>query len=162
MASRGGLARLARLYGMVERLNAMQARAAASAVFEVDRAVERLAHESQKEMVAGREAMERGSRIEQIAAENRMKLDEARREALTRLKAERQLHYELAAETHRESRMESRQIDGMADRAREAADVESARREQHAADDRYLSRREWMRTLAVREAVTDDPEMWKG
>lgn len=162
MSARDGLGRLARLYGMVERLNAMQVRAAAAAVFEVDRAAERLERESRQDLATGREAMERGSRIEQIAAENRAKLDQQRRESLSRMKAERQLQYEAAAETHRESRMEALQIEGIADRARAAAAVESERRAQHAADDRYLSRREWIRGRTAREVVTDNPEMWKG
>jgi len=162
MAARDGLSRLARLYGMVERLNAMQARAAAASVFEVERAAERLERERQEEMNTGREAMVRGSRVEQIAAENRAKLDAERREALTRMKAERQLLYDEAAETHRESRIELRQIDGMVERTRAAAETEAERRAQHAADDRYLSRREWMRARTARETVADDSEMWNG
>jgi hypothetical protein len=149
--AKSGLNRLAKLYGMVEGLTAMQARMAAGAVFEMDQAEARLAERQKREQSEGRAGIARGSRIEALAAERSVAVDASRREWLAQMKIERERLYALAVEAHRESRMESRQIDGMLSRKRVAEEIESGRRTQNAADDRYLSRREWLRTKELRE-----------
>jgi hypothetical protein len=140
-----GLRRIAKLYGMVEEVRALQARASAAAVFEVERAVERLKEAEQEGIEMGRAGLERGSRVEAVSANASAVNDRERYKLLARLKVERQLAYEAAVELHRESRVELRQIEGLVERTRLKEDAETERRAQLASDDRFLSLREWMR-----------------
>jgi hypothetical protein len=143
------LKRLAKLYGMVEDLNAMQVKAAAASVFEVERAAEDLAARRLEGAAAGRAGLARGSRLEALSVEKSAVRDEARAELLARLGAERRVLLEAAVETHRESRVEARQVDGLVERTRETEELERDRREQRESDDRFLSRRSWSERKAL-------------
>ncbi len=145
MRSARGLKRLSKLYGLVENLKVMQVKAAASAVFEVERATDELTARRMRGAEEGRAGLERGSRLESLAEEQSASKDEARAELLTRLGAERRLELEAAVEAHRESRMEARQVDGLVERVRAREELERDRRAQRESDDRFLSRREWLR-----------------
>ncbi len=142
-AGPGGLKRLAKLYGMVESLQAMQVRSAAHALDEVERAALHLVATRHAEVCEGRRALEQGSRVESMAAERSSAVTEVRRAALAKMKAARRTEHALAVETHRASRVELRQIDGMVDRMQTAALSEVERFAQRVSDDRFLSRRVW-------------------
>jgi hypothetical protein len=146
-----GLKRLAKLYGMVENLHAMQLRAAAGAVDEVDEATARMHATRRDEVSQGRLALAHGSRVESMAVEKTAAANEARHKVLGRMKVERKDQHAAAGAAHRASRMERRQIDGVVERARVAAELEGERRAQGTSDDRFLSRREWMRAKELRE-----------
>jgi hypothetical protein len=151
MAAGAGLKRLAKLYGLVEQRNAMQVRAAAGAMHEVERAVEHLALSRHAELSTGRTALAQGSRVELMAAETTAAAHAQKRTLLAKLRIERRLVHEHAVLEHRASRMERRQIDGVVERSRAAAEVEMERRAQGTADDRFLTRREWTRAAELRE-----------
>jgi hypothetical protein len=123
----------------------MQVKAAAAAVFEVERAVEEIALRREQGVSAGRLGLAHGSRLEALAAEKSAINDEARAELLVKVGTERRGLLEAAVERHRESRMEAKQVDGLVERARAAEDAERERRAQAESDDRFLSRREWLR-----------------
>jgi hypothetical protein len=144
-----GLKRLAKLYGMVENLHAMQVRAAAGDVDEVDQAVSQLSAVKRDEVRQGRVALARGSRVESMAAERTAAASEVRRALLERMRAERRLTHEVALDAHRMSRLELRQVDRIVERVEKKKDVVAERRAQGTMDDRFLSRREWMRARAI-------------
>jgi hypothetical protein len=139
------LKRLAKLYGMVEGLHALEVKAAAASVFEVDRALESLTMRRLEGAVGGRDGVARGSRVEALSAEKSAEQDRARAELLARVAQERRLQLEAAVLAHRESRMETRQIDGLAGRLLTEAELERDRRDQAESDDRFVSRQIWMR-----------------
>jgi hypothetical protein len=146
-----GLKRLAKLYGMVENLHAMQVRAAAGAVDEVERAAQQMSVVKRDEVSQGRAALARGSRVESMAVERTATANEVRRMLLERIRAERRLTHEVALDAHRMSRLELRQIEGIVERVERKQDVVTERRAQGTMDDRFLSRREWMRARAICE-----------
>ena len=130
---------------MVEDLHAMQAKAAAAAVFEVERVEAELAARRAQGAAEGRDGLARGSRLEALAAEKGAVQDTARAELLARVGSERRLQLEAAVQAHRESRIETRQLAGLVDRVKASEDFERERRAQAESDDRFLSRREWLR-----------------
>ena len=144
MAGARGLKRLAKLYGMVEDLHAMQVKAAAAAVFEVERAEREMVARRLAGAAEGRAGLERGSRLEALSAEKSAMRDEARAELLARVSVERRALLDAALEAHRESRMEAAQVEGLAQRVRASEEWERERRAQAESDDRYLSRRAWL------------------
>jgi hypothetical protein len=143
------LKRLAKLYGMVETLNALQVKGAAAAVFEVERAEAELSARRVQGAAAAREGLARGSRLEALSVEKSCANDEARAALLAKAGAERSVRLEAAVMAHRESRMEARQVDGLVDRVQAAEEWERERRAQGESDDRFLSRREWLRGKGV-------------
>lgn len=148
MGRAGGLQRLGKLYGMVEKLNAMQVKAASAAVFEVERASCELVARRAQGAADGRAGLARGSRLEALSVEKSAQQDAARAELLAKAGAERRVRLEAALAAHRESRMEALQVDGLAERVREDEELAYARRAQAESDDRFLSRREWLRSKA--------------
>ena len=151
MAGAAGLKRLAKLYGMVETLHAMRVKAASGAVDEVERVTERLGVARRDEVSLAQAALERGSRVESMAAERTAAAGEVRRMLLARMRVERTVVYEAEVEAHRVSRLELRQIDGIVVRTQKKEQAKEERRAQEISDDRYLSRREWMRAKETRE-----------
>lgn len=146
-----GLRRLAKLYGMVENLHALEVRAAAGAVAEVERAAAQLKATRQAEVKEGRAGLARGSRVEAMAADNAEALHAASRLRMGQLKRERDHAHDAAAAAHRTSRLEKRQIDGVVERVEAAAAMMAGRKAQGTSDDRFLSRRAWTQTKELRE-----------
>lgn len=151
MGMAAGLKRLAKLYEMVENLHAMRVRAAAGAVEEVERAAAQLHMVSRDEASQGRAGLARGSRVESISTERTAGADAIRRGLLGRMRAERIMVHESALAAHRMSRIELRQMDRIVERIQEKIDIETERRAQGTSDDRFLSRREWMKAKELRE-----------
>ncbi len=129
---------------MVENLHAMQVKAAAAAVFEVERAEEEMAAHRMTGAAVGREGLTRGSRVEALSAEKSAVQDEARAALLARVGAERREQLGIAMEAHRESRVEAAQVEGLVERVQMREETERERRAQAESDDRYLSRRAWL------------------
>lgn len=123
----------------------MQVKASAAAVFEVERAVQDLAARRVQGVAEGRAGLARGSRLEALAEDLGSAKDKLRAEMLARVGAERRVRLEAAIEAHRGSRVESRQVDGLVERVKASAQLEDERRAQAESDDRFLSRREWLR-----------------
>ncbi len=137
--------RLEKLYAVVESRYALEVKAAAAAVFEVERAQEQLAARRLESAAEGRAGLERGSRLESLAAEKSAMHDDARAALLARMAAERRTQLDAAVEAHQASRVEARQAEGLLERARVREKREAERRAQAESDDRFLSRRSWLR-----------------
>jgi hypothetical protein len=119
-------------------------KAAAAAVYEVEHAQEELVARRLEGAAEGRAGLERGSRMESLAAEQSAIQDRARAELLVRMGAERRVALEAAVEAHLASRVEARQVEGLLERVRVREKREAERRAQAESDDRFLSRRSWL------------------
>jgi hypothetical protein len=69
------------------------------------------------------------------------------------IRVEREALWDAARETYRASRMQMEQVDSAVERTRMLEEMEATRRAQAATDDRYLSRRAWMRGQEERGEV---------
>ncbi len=149
-----GLKRLAKLYALVEQRNGLEVRAAAVALHDVEQVALTYAADRRLELIAARTALGGGSRIEALAAERTGAAYLAHGALLGRLREDLRSARDQAVHTHRASRVERRQLDGVVERAGTAERIEAGRREQGLADDRFLARREWTRERA-REAEAE-------
>ena len=145
------LKRLVTLYGLVERARAAEAALAQAAVNEVHAA-------RNAEMVRYGTGVENGRAAmlaEDAAARTVALAEEGSAAALWGRLAPLQLAREKATiealEAYRVSRLETEQMRSVADRERTLQALAMGRRAQAEADDRYSSRREWMR---AREGIS--------
>ncbi len=137
------MSRLARLYGMMERIRLAELRAAVNAVNEVAHASAVQAAVREREVVEGRAALAEGDRGGWMVAEKTREVAEARLERMALLRRARAAELEQAALVHRASRLKAEQMERVLERRRAAEAVEEGRREQAAADDRFASRLAW-------------------
>ena len=146
MATQKGVVRLASLYTMMERMRSVELRVAAGAMEDVaySAAIAATARESQ--IADARAAMSTGRREEWQVAETTRAVVEARIVRLAKLQAEREIILADAALRHRMSRLNMEQMDRIVDRTRSQEGVLEDRRLQAESDDRFASRRAWMRT----------------
>lgn len=149
MAAQKGVVRLASLYGMMERLRSVELRAAAGAVEDVACSAAIAADVREGQIMDARTAMATGSREEWQVAETTRGVVEARIERLEKLRAERAAAFEDAAHRHRISRVKMEQMDRVVDRSRAREAVQQGRRSQAESDDRFASRRAWMKVQQV-------------
>lgn len=126
-------------------MKAVQLKMAATALAEVDAVLVGRSAQRLEDRTAARDGLARGSRLETWMAEHNSNTDQARVELRKRLAEERRAALLAATEAHRESRMEARRINGLMVRIRLAEELERQRRSQAESDDRFLSRREWLR-----------------
>jgi hypothetical protein len=145
MAMGAGLKRLAKLYALMEQKNALEVRAAAMAVHEAEQAAQSLVAHRRVELSAARAGLANGSRIEALAAEHARGAYLIHGNHLRKLSDELRIAREQAADNHRTSRVERRQIDGVVERAKVVERTEADRREQGTSDDRFAARRQWTR-----------------
>jgi hypothetical protein len=149
MAAKNSMARVAQVYGMVERMRSVERRVAANAVDEVvcSEAIQTTVLTS---LLGGaRDALAAGNREEQQIAETARQRVELGLERLAQMRVERQAVLERVAAEHRESVVAMEQIDRLLERARAAESLEADRREQAVADDRFGSRLAWRRMMRV-------------
>jgi len=151
MATRGGLRRLATLYGMVEQMRSLELRVAAGAVDDVvcASAIEALVHRGQVD--GGRAAMAAGDREEWSVAETTREVVEARIERLAKLRVVREVKLDEARDAHKTSRLKVEQMERVVERARAEAALVEDRKTQAVADDRFAARGAWTRAKALRE-----------
>jgi hypothetical protein len=143
MRPRGGIARLAGLYGMVERMRSLELRAAAGNLDEVASAQTMQAAVHRSEVSGSRAAFASGDREQWKVAETARALLEIRMARLNKLRAEREVKLDQAAQAYNRSRVRMEQMDRVVERERERLACEAARRAQAEADDRFASRRAW-------------------
>ena len=139
------LGRLAALYGRMERMEAVAARLAA------DRA-ERAAEGCRLEQACGceqqslaRAALMGGDRTAWLVAARVADLSKARMEGLTKLRVTREQARDAAMEKYMASRVKTEQMTRALERLQAAETLCETRRDQAAADDRFLSRVGWTR-----------------
>ena len=146
MAARKGVARLASLYGMTERVRSVELRVAAGAVEAVACSVAIAATVRERQITEARTAMANGRREEWQVAETTRGVVEAGIVRLAKLRVEREAVLEDAVQRHRISRLNMEQMDRVVDRARAQETLQESRRSQAESDDRFASRRAWKRT----------------
>jgi hypothetical protein len=155
MAARGGLKRLAELYGLVERMRGLELAAAAGAVAEVEQAGAVEGGLLREQAGAGRAALLAGDRAGRAMAEAQREAAEVRAARLEAMRLEREQAREAARESYQASRMRMDQMESAVERIRVQAEMEAARRMQAATDDRFLSRREWVKGVEARQEEED-------
>ena len=140
------MARLVRLYRMVERMDAAEARLASDAAERVTRvrAAEAVGAREQRELA--RAALGAGDRSGWLAAESAGEFAAVRVAGLAPLEAERKAALERALAVYRQSRMRTEQVERVEEKARREKAVEEARKSQAEADDRFGARLGWART----------------
>jgi hypothetical protein len=105
--------------------------------------LERQSHWARRVVSHGHEALARADRQEWLLSESEVELALWNRSGLELLHGSRQELQAQAAERYRESLREQGKIDALLTRAQTAAKRANERREQAAADDRYLARLRW-------------------
>jgi hypothetical protein len=146
MAARKGVARLASLYGMMERMRSVELRVAAVAVADVvcSAAVAATLRESQ--IADARAAMATGCREEWQVAETTRGVIETRMVRLAALRVECQDALDEAVAVHRVSRMNMEQMNRVLERSRAELMGDESRRAQAESDDRFAARLAWERS----------------
>jgi hypothetical protein len=148
----GGLKRIAKLYGVVERMHALRLEQASAGVREVVGAigVERAAGAAAG--VAGRLALGSGDHGEWMLAQAQREMAGMRRVRLEGLRDERGVVEMEAKKEFLESRVRTEQVKQVVEKAAAVAAVDEGRRTQAAADDRYAARLLWLGGRDRREA----------
>jgi len=145
MAATKSLARIAKVYGLVERMRSLELRMAADAVSEVEFAAAVAAATRYNQVAGARAALVAGNREEWSVAEVTLRVEEIRMQRLAELRVKREAKLAEAVSLHRESRLEMEQMERVVELKRAAAAIEEGRRTQAMADDRFASRGAWKR-----------------
>ena len=145
MAATKSLARIAKVYGLVERMRSLELRMAADAVSEVEFAAAVAAATRYNQVAGARAALVAGNREEWSVAEVTLRVEEIRMQRLAELRVKREAKLAEAVSLHRESRLEMEQMERVVELKRAAAAIEEGRRTQAMADDRFASRSAWKR-----------------
>jgi hypothetical protein len=96
-----------------------------------------------------------GDRAGRAMAEAQREAAEVRAARLEAMRLEREQAREAARESYQASRMRMDQMESAVERIRVQAEMEAARRMQAATDDRFLSRREWVKGVEARQEEED-------
>ena len=152
MAAQKGIARLATLYGTIERMRSLELLVAAEAVDDVACSAAIAATVRRGQVADARAAMASGRREEWQVAETTRSVVEARIMRLNALRKERETTLAEASERHRISRMNMEQMDRAAERKRTLDAMQEDRSSQAESDDRFASRRAWMCMRTVDES----------
>jgi len=139
------LPRLVKLYQMLEKMRARELSTASLAVDEVHRLAEKADQGRLEDDSAARTGLASGSWIEASATLAGQQTAKVQRCALQNLQILRTKDRLVAKGLHQASFTELRQVETLLTSARKAAAQLEERASQSASDDRYLSRREWMR-----------------
>lgn len=142
------LARVAAVYGQMERLRLVELQAAAAAVAEAEglRGEAELAGEAQKG--EGRAALARGEGVAWRLAESACEAAGAAALRAGVLRDEREALRAGAGDVYRASRLQAEQAAGAVEGLRQVEAIAAGRREQAATDDRYAARLCWSRMKA--------------
>ncbi len=151
MAAQKGVARLASLYGMIERMRSVELRAAAGEVEDVACSAAIAATVRESQIADARAAIATGCREDWQVAETTRGVVEARIVRLATMRAEREAALAKAAQRHRMSRLTMEQMDSVVDRARMQEAIQEDRRSQAESDDRFASRRAWTRSRVAED-----------
>jgi hypothetical protein len=142
------LKRLASLYGLVEDARSAEMRRAVVQLAEVEDAI--ATQESMLWMANafGRGALEKGDRFGWRQAGTNATLAVWSSEQLEVIREERDAMSEAAKQRYRASRIEAQQMSKLLENVTREADLIEGRRAQALADDRFLSRRRWVKMRA--------------
>jgi hypothetical protein len=142
---------MVRLYQLIEKMRAREWSSAALAVDEAHRVRQRAEQGRRADDTAARNGLAAGSWVEAYATVAGHHAAEVQRRALDSLHVLRTKEVVVARAIHRASMTEVRQLETILASALEAETELEERAIQTASDDRYLSRREWMRKRTLRQ-----------
>lgn len=140
------LNRLANMYAVVERVHSIELQTKAAALVEAERAIEVQRVVVRSAGFDGREALGTGDRMGWSVAQAQREIAGWRRDRLERIRAERMQLSDTARERYLASRLESEQMKSVVGRAAARVQVEEGRRTQATSDDRFLSRKAWIKS----------------
>ena len=138
------LTRLAAVYKIAAHVDGMALDRANIAVREVELLLEQQRNLAQAVDRRSHEALVREDRMEWLLTESQLELALWNRSGLEILRGQRTKVQEHAADLYRSSVLQHNQVDAIAEQARKAVRHEIERRQQAEADDRYLSRAQWL------------------
>ena len=138
--------RLAKLYAVIENLHAMQVRAAAAAVAEIDQTALLVHKADQKDVTNASAGLREGSSMGALAVEQTAMAQRNRQLQLNQTRVQCADAHEAALAAHDTSRMELRQIERVFRHLETRRTIEVERRAQSESDDRFLAQRQWLRT----------------
>ena len=137
------LRRIARMYGAVEQMRAVELQQAGLALDEAEAMLSAEREMAQDAVKAGREALGVGSRAEWLLSEIQQQYLGMRRGRLIGLREERSALRDAARDEFLESRVRTEQMKQVVKNLKEQVEAEEARRVQAASDDRFLMRLSW-------------------
>ncbi len=145
------LRRIAKVYGLVERMHSLELRVAADALNDVLCATAVAAATRYQQASSAREALVLGRREEWAVAEVTRTVEEIRMTRLAELRTQREAKVAEAAVVHRASRLQMEQMERVVERKRAVAAIDEGRKTQAMADDRFASRAAWSRNTPARD-----------
>jgi hypothetical protein len=148
------LKRLAAVYEIVAYTDSLSLDRARVALREVELLLEQQSDLARGVVLLARDALAREDRQEWLLSESQVELALWNRTGLKLLRGRREALQDHAAERYRKSLREDSQIDALVEQAYAATKRAIARREQTEADDRYLSRMQWVAQRALRRVKT--------
>lgn len=137
--------RLVKLYGMLERVRASELTTASCALDAVRQAQKRAAESRLSEEMATRAGVLSGSLLAMSAEQAIRPAATAKRDALGRLAELRGAELVEANELYQGARRELHQVETLVAKARSERVAMEQRTQQGLSDDRFLSRREWLK-----------------
>lgn len=152
MRRASGVERLAVLYQLVETNRSIELRTAASGLREVEEATAREILVHQEQVRRGRFALFAGEPEALLIASTEERAAERRSELLFLLKQERQQRCSEARDTYRLARLQHEQMQLLATDAKSSLLLREARQAQASSDDRFASRRDWVRSEDVKRS----------
>ena len=140
------LKRMAALYGVVERMHSIELERAMGVVREAEEAIEMQRTIGRASELDGREALVLGDRMGWSLAGTQVVVAAWRKERLEEIRVKREELSVVARERYATSRVKSEQMNRVVGGIAERVEMEEGRRFQATTDDRFLSRKLWMKT----------------
>lgn len=140
------LQQVAALYGVVERMDAVELQRAESVVREAELAIETQRTIAHSAGLDGRQALVMEDRMGWSLAEMEREIAEWKQVQFEEIRQEREELSEAARERYAVSRLKSEKMNSVVDDVAERVETEEGRRFQATTDDRFLSRKLWMET----------------
>jgi hypothetical protein len=138
-----GLTRIAELYSTLEQARSAEMQRATFLVAEVEQAITLEDSIRSDAKSVGREALERGDRVGWLLAEGQSRLSDWSLRRLGAVARERNMLLDAATELYQASRIESEKMRRLLETSKRENAIVDGRKLQAAADDRFLSRRQW-------------------
>ena len=137
---------MAALYGVVERMHSIELERAMGVVREAEEAIEMQRTIGRASELDGREALVLGDRMGWSLAGTQVVVAAWRKERLEEIRVKREELSVVARERYATSRVKSEQMNRVVGGIAERVEMEEGRRFQATTDDRFLSRKLWMKT----------------
>ena len=137
------LARLARMYTLVEEMHSAELQRMSAAVGEAEQAIEVEQQIAHRARVAVCGALVGGDAVGRRMAETQQEMAAWRKTRLEEIRAEREERKVAAKEEYAASRLKKEQMERVLEEIAGRLEIEEARRMQAVSDDRFLARQRW-------------------